>query len=87
MGGNVPSTQEISTFKERQSIEQYISNQSESQQTRTRLRQLTLHDKYGKDESETKRYQEISSLWGDNPDIKEEGTLRITGTNINGLIY
>ena len=35
-----------------------------------RKKQLTLHDKFGRDSTETKQYQEILSFWGDNPDDK-----------------
>ena len=30
-------------------------------------------------------YQEISSLWGDNPDIKHPSTMQITSTKLNGI--
>ena len=49
------------------------------------MKRLTQHDRFGDDDKVKRRYKEISSLWGDNPDIKNIGSMHITSTNINGL--
>ena len=71
--------------KDRNSRKTDITHKTKEKGKLKKKLQQSVTSMWEKEEDKRRRYKEIHKMWGDNPDDKEEGDMRITSTNINGL--